>query len=149
MAQVSRRLISPVVQKKIQALFLDCVTRCQNQDIAASFIDALLTDTEKIMIAKRVAIALMILKGRTTEEIQDILKVSGQTVWTVRGWLAAKGSGYHALLKDVIERDRDQEAARRDALEDTQSSALWFGKTSWKEKRRQQWEKVRDTKVPF
>lgn len=149
MAQVSRRLISPVVQKKIQALFLDCVTRCQNQDIAAAFIDALLTNTEKIMIAKRLAIALMILKGRTAEEIQDILKVSGQTVWTVRGWLAAKGSGYLALLEDIVKQDRDRERAHRDALEDTRSSALWFGKTNWKEKRRQQWEKVRDTKVPF
>lgn len=149
MAQVSRRLISPVVQKKIQALFLDCVMRCQNQDTAAAFIDALLTDTEKIMIAKRVAIALMILKGRTAEEIQDILKVSGQTVWTVRGWLAAKGSGYHTVLEEVIKRDRYQERAHQDALDDTQSSALWFGKTNWKEKRRQQWEKVRNTKVPF
>ena len=101
------------------------------------------------MIAKRVAIALMLLKGRTTEEIQDILKVSGQTVWTVRGWLAGKGKGYQDLLKDVIRNDQNQEKTHRDAINDTESSALWFGKTNWKEKRKKQWEKVRNTKVPF
>ena len=149
MAQVSRRFVNPSVQKKIQELFLDCIARCRDQKTTAAFIDALLTDTEKIMIAKRVAIALMLLKGRITEEIQDTLKVSGQTVWTVGGWLRTRGAEFRSILKDVIKRDERQEKTHREALDDTRESAFWFGPTNWKTKREGQWEKVRKSRIPF
>lgn len=149
MSQISRRFIKPAVLEKIRLLLLDCIARCRDQEMAAAFISALLTNTEKIVIAKRIAIALMILKGRTSEEIQNTLKVSGQTVWTVGGWLRTRGTGFRSLLEDVIKRDQAREAAHRDALDDTKSSALWFGPTNWKTKRAKQWKRVRKTKVPF
>lgn len=101
------------------------------------------------MIAKRVAIALMILKGRSADEIQDTLKVSKQTVWTVQGWLSTRGVGFKTLLQDVIKRDQAREADHRAALDDTTSSPIWFGPTSWKAKREAQWDRVRKTRVPF
>lgn len=149
MSQISRRFIKPAVLEKIRLLLLDCIVRCRDQEITAAFIDALLTNTEKIVIAKRIAIALMILKGRTSEEIQSTLKVSGQTVWTVGGWLRTRGAGFHKLLEDVMKSDERQEGEHKDALDDTKSSPIWFGPTSWKTKRETQWKRVRKTRVSF
>lgn len=149
MTQISKRFLKPEVEEKIKSLFFDCLARCHSQGVAESFIDSLLTETEKVMIAKRVAIALMLLKGRTSVEVQNTLKVSGQTVWTVGMWLRSKGAGYQTLLKEVIKRDEEQEKSHREALADTESSALWFGKTDWKAKRAQQWKRVKESKVPF
>ena len=105
MPRVSRKVLHPTVKAKIQELLLDCISRCRDQKTSAGFIDDLLTDTEKVMIAKRIAVALMILKGYPSLDIEETLKVSGQTVWMMRAWLSAKGKGYREMLEEVIERD--------------------------------------------
>lgn len=149
MSQISRRFMKPEVSEKIQTLLVDCIARCRDQQTATAFVDSLFTATEKIVIAKRVAIALMLLKGRDPEDIRDILKVSTQTIWTVMEWLATRGEGLRTLLEDVMKKDQKRVQTHRDALSDTRESALWFGPTNWKAKRAKQWDRVRKTRVPF
>lgn len=149
MAQVSKQLISPLIEAKIRNLLVDCIRRCQDQDSAADFVDDLLTDTEKTMIAKRVAIALMVLKGYSSEDIEQKLKVSSATVWRVKTWLMVKGKGYRALLAGVIKQDERQQKEHIEALREARESMPRWG-TNWKEAKRRQWEKVKKIpKVPF
>jgi len=136
------------VKAKIQELLLDCISRCRDQKTSAGFIDDLLTDTEKVMIAKRIAVALMILKGYPSLDIEETLKVSGQTVWMMRAWLSAKGKGYREMLEEVIERDERQEKEHKQALWEARETTPGR-RTDWKSVRRSQWQRVKETKVPF
>jgi len=102
MSQVSSQYIDNKVKRKIERLFSYCIKQCRDDNTVAEFVDDLLTPTEKIMLAKRVAIALMILKKNTYEEIKNKLKVSKSTIWKVSTWLSAKGKGYRKLLSEVI-----------------------------------------------
>ncbi len=148
MPRVSRKILHPAVKAKIQELLLDCITRCRDQKTTADFIDDLLTDTEKVMIAKRIAVVLMILKGYPSLDIEETLKVSGQTIWTMRVWMTAKGKGYREMLEEVIERDERLEKEHKQALWDAKETTPGR-RTDWKRVRRDQWQRVKDTKVPF
>ena len=74
MSQVSSQYIDNKVKRKIERLFSYCIKQCRDDNTVAEFVDDLLTPTEKIMLAKRVAIALMILKKNTYEEIKNMLQ---------------------------------------------------------------------------
>ena len=149
MAQVSVQYIKPEVKDKLQSLLVSCISRCSQVSSAADLVEDLLTNTEKIMISKRIGVALMLLKHVGAREISDKLKVSFPTIYRVKTWLEIKGGGYRSLLESVLKEDAAKKRAHRSALEETESSALWFGKTSWKNQRRRQWEKVKRTEVPF
>lgn len=148
MPRVSRKILHPTVKAKIHELLLDCISRCRDQKTTARFIDDLLTETEKVMIAKRIAVALMILKGHPSIKIEETLKVSGQTIWLVRAWLTAKGEGYRQLLKEVIERDERQEKEHEQVLWEARETTPRWG-SNWRSAKRREWQRVRDTKVPF
>lgn len=149
MAQLSTQYIKPEIKNKLNSLLIDCINKCSTSTLAADFIDDLLTDTEKVMFAKRIGIALMLQKKIGAREIIQTLKVSLPTVYKVKMWLEIKGNGYRSLLESILKEDAAKERAHRTALEETEDSPLWFGKTSWKAKRRQQWERVKQTEVPF
>jgi uncharacterized protein YerC len=149
MAQVSVQYIKPEVKDKLQSLLVSCISRCSQVSLAADLVEDLLTNTEKIMISKRIGVALMLLKHVGAREISDMLKVSFPTIYRVKTWLEIKGGGYRSLLESIIKEDAAKEDAHLSALQDTESSPLWFGPTNWKSQRRQQWEKVKRTEVPF
>lgn len=149
MAQVSSQYIKPEIKDKLQSLLVSCISRCSQVSLAVDFVEDLLTNTEKIMISKRIGVALMLLKRVGAREISEKLKVSFPTIYRVKTWLDFKGSGYRTLLESILKEDEAKQRAHQTALEETESSPLWFGKTNWKAKRRQQWERVKSTRVPF
>lgn len=149
MAQLSTQYIKPEIKGKLNSLLIDCIGRCSNSTLAADLVNDLLTTTEKVMLAKRIGIALMLLKKVGAREIAKTLKVSSPTIYKVKIWLEIKGSGYRTLLESIVKEDEAKERAHLTALQETEDSPLWFGKTSWKAKRRQQWERVKQTQVPF
>lgn len=148
MAQISKRWLRPDVENKIRGLLVECVAKCRDQKAASNFIDVLLTDTEKIMIAKRIAIALMLIKGNKAEEIDDRLKVSLGTIYTVKAWLDDKGKEYRDMLISIAKLDISQSREHSDLLDEALNSTPRWG-TSWKEAKKIQWQKVKDSKVPF
>lgn len=144
MAQVSRRYVRPGVQKKLQELLIGCIDRCRDQQTTISFLEDLLTDTEKTMLAKRIAIALMILKGKSYEEIDQTLKVSTATIWKVKEWLNRKGDGFRTLLQDVMKHDERQTSRRQDALRDALEEQP-PRRRDWSTYKKGQWQHVRET----
>lgn len=102
MTQVSRRKLSPDTQKRIYEIFVNCIKKVHSSDEAISFLDDLLSPTEKTMIAKRIAIALVLLQGNQTyDNISEILKVSRGTVARVNITLNYKGEGYKKILNQI------------------------------------------------
>lgn len=73
---------------------------------AEVFFNDLLTRTEKIMLAKRLSIALMLLKGHDYAMIKDALKVSTATVASVNSWLNHGGEGYKKVIEKIVRREK-------------------------------------------
>lgn len=150
MSRVSKRWLDPRVEDKIHRLFVECVVESNDQQAAGNFIDILLTRTEKLMIGKRIAIALMLIKGHTPLEIDEKLKVALPTIYTVKTWLEEKGTEYQALLKKIAARDEQQARLHQDKLMEAEGGIFPPRPgINWREHNRQKWQEVKKTKVPF
>ena len=149
MPQISKRFVKPAVKEKIDNLFIECIAECRNQKEAANFINVLLTRTEKTVIAKRIAIALMLTKGYTATDIDEKLKVSQATVYTVKYWLEDKGVEIIAILTNIAKRDERQRLDNQDLQREADSIFPPPPGTSWRSYRRLKHEKIRRTTVAF
>lgn len=87
MAQVSRRKLDKDLEQALFDQLWNFLAKIDNPNKAASLYSDLLTETEKLILAKRLATALLILRKRTTQEIKSKIAVSTSTVSNVSQWL--------------------------------------------------------------
>lgn len=87
MPQISRRKLNKDVEKEVFTMFWNSLTKCKTAEDAGSFFSDLLTETEQVMLAKRYAIACLLLRKKTPSQITHILHVSFSTVRSVASWL--------------------------------------------------------------
>jgi TrpR-related protein YerC/YecD len=80
MAQVSRRRLHPNTEEKIYNTFWEAISQLKSEQEISLFLNDLLSPTEKVMLAKRLAIAALLTKGYTYVDIKDLLKVSQETI---------------------------------------------------------------------
>ena len=73
------------------------------------FLEDFLSPTEKIMLAKRMAIAILFSKGYDHRTISSMLKVSTTTVNNIARFLNAKTPGYQLLIKKYSQKQSTKE----------------------------------------
>lgn len=147
MTQVSKRFLQKEAEERILDLFWTSLSSASKEQIAL-FLDDLLTPTEKIMLAKRLAIAFMLLKNYDYETINERLKVSDPTIWNVRTSLAYKGKGYKMIIEKIMSKERWEKFWGELDLFFTQIIPPRPG-TNWTEVRRKQWEKRKSQRKLF
>lgn len=81
--QVSSRKLNTTLEKQIFSVFYQTLADLKASHEVRSVLDDLLTDTEQTALAKRLAIATFLEKGRSYENIRETLKVSSATIATV------------------------------------------------------------------
>ncbi len=106
MSQVSRSRLNPEVYKHIFSIFHSVLIQVKNSKQADLLISDLLTPTEKIMIAKRLAIAYMLERNFDYQTISLTLKVSTATVASVRKNILQGHRGYTIFLKAIVSDDK-------------------------------------------
>lgn len=111
MAQVSRRIINKDLADRIFELFIKTVADFKRPSDVLNFIEDLLSPTEKVMLTKRLAIAILLSKGYTYEEIDQILKVSRPTIMTVSYFLKSGKGGYQKVVNEIINSQKREELA--------------------------------------
>ena len=102
MPQVSKRPLS----KNLYSIFWQTLADLKSSADVKEFLTDLLTPTEKVMLAKRLAIALMLIKGYDYASIRSSLKVSPQTIGSVSLWLKYSGSGYRKSIERIIKKQK-------------------------------------------
>lgn len=102
MAQVSKRPLRKEIYDQIFGLLPRILTESYSRDEAIKLLNDLLTPTEKIVLAKRLAIALLLAKEYGYEQIKEILCVSMPTVAMVNSNLKYKGEGYRHFVNRVL-----------------------------------------------
>ncbi len=138
MSQVSRKKLDEKVYARIFEILISSLISINNKNKAEKFITDLLTNTEKIMLSKRLSIAFLLMKDYSYERIKHLLKVTSPTIWQVKRWMNERGSGYKIILQEII----DNESMKKmlygffDFLEDLLPPSRG---TNWTEVRRKQW----------
>jgi len=97
MAKFESKLSKEDVGKIFYKLCL-AISETKKPEEAASFLRDLLSLQEAEMIAKRLKIAELILKGNSYLDIRKILKVSYGTIARVQEWLKISGEGYRQAV---------------------------------------------------
>jgi uncharacterized protein YerC len=109
--------------KEIQAIIMDlCAAIASVHDTkeAAQLLTDLLGKQELEMIAKRLKIAELLLRGETYQSINRSLKVSFGTIARVQLWLGESGEGY----RFAVERSKSKRKNLSNADEPVRLSAM-------------------------
>ena len=80
MTPVSKRKLSKESEEKIKRVFLDQLAAITDKEEMASFMGRILTESEKIMLAKRLVAFVMIDKGVDDLHISQSLYLTRETV---------------------------------------------------------------------
>ena len=80
MTRISRFPVGDKVLEKLYFLMFEVLSRIDDKEIFSKIIDELFSSTEKIMVAKRIAIIYLLMKNINYENISDVLKVSSETI---------------------------------------------------------------------
>ena len=108
MGRVSKRRVEPWIEERMFELFWELLATIHSSKDIHTFFKSLLSYTEQVMLAKRLAISLLLTKGYTYEEIRSVLKVSTSTVATVHKALLVGSPGYQMAI-DMIQTQANQE----------------------------------------
>ena len=73
MPQVSKRFIGKKTQDHIIKLFISGIALTKTENDAVSFLEDILTPTEKLMLSKRFSIAFMLMHGTNWKETKKAL----------------------------------------------------------------------------
>jgi uncharacterized protein YerC len=97
--------MSPVIEEKVYKVFIESVKNTKTSGEVVNFLNDLLSPVEKIMMAKRVAVAFLLLENKYTyEEISKTVKVSRGTIAKIHAVFALQGEGYRKTLGDILKR---------------------------------------------
>lgn len=109
MTQVSKYPIPKEIADRIFDVFLKTLVEIQNKEEADQFMSDFLTPTEKIMLAKRLAIAFLLEKGYDYRTIQRMIRVSAATITSVNIVRKYGSNGYKNLIGKIL---RDESLKR-------------------------------------
>lgn len=104
MSQVSKINLEGIIQKELYDEFSWIVSELKNTQEVENFFSELLTKTEKIMLTKRLAIAVLLVKGYTYRDIRQVLRVSFPTIRSVQFWLDHGRGGYKNAVEKITSR---------------------------------------------
>ena len=99
MPHVSRKKLKKKVFIKIGEQLADTIVKANSARELRWIFKELITPTERVMLAKRLAIMLMLERGYSFNIIQKTLKVTPQTI--VRFWKITKQGSHKPVIKEI------------------------------------------------
>lgn len=102
MGKVSRRRVDPEVEERMLEIFKNHIVSLRSSFDVQDFLNCLLSSNEQIMLAKRLAIAVLLYKGYTYEEINETIKVSTSTIGVVHKSIILGAQGYKKAASKVM-----------------------------------------------
>ena|SRR3989344_468542 len=105
MPQVSRKRLPREIDGKIKASFYEAVSTVKGDQETQLFLKDLLTPTERIMIPKRLAIAILLSKGWSNVLICNRLNVTNSTVASVVR-VFENSNGFKSVIEKLQKNER-------------------------------------------
>jgi len=102
MAKVKPHAIDPQEKYKVVDSLFDVISKLRTKQEIVDFFLGLLTQSESLMMARRIQIARMLFADSSYEDIQKKLKVSSQTITATDKWLHRGDEKYTNWLKSRL-----------------------------------------------
>ena len=99
MTQISKHKLPKKLEKELLDNLDSIFVLINKKEEMVGFLSALLTDVEKLMLAKRVAIIIMLNEGFNDTEIANALHLTRITVAKTRYFFESRGEGYKIALQ--------------------------------------------------
>jgi len=109
MTHVSRKKLENNVLNKILDFLVISLTDIKDEGEMRDFLDAFLTSTEKIMLAKRLGVAYLLSEKWTEDQISEALCVGKPTIQRMKLWLKTEGKGYILALEILKKNEKFEE----------------------------------------
>ena len=143
MTKVSKYLIKNEVQSRMFEVFYQTIADLKTPIGVKSFFQELLTPTEQIMLAKRLAISILLYKKYSYKEIVDVLKVSPVTIGIIARWLKKEGKAFQKSIANILHKEKQEEFW--DNLEQFFSEIISPPRgTDWKFEKKIFWKKLQE-----
>ena len=101
MTRVSKTRLHQEKLAEIRGHFSHLVSSLTNKQEVENFLDEFLTKEERLMLAKRLVLLMMIKKGYMPHIIQQALHVSYESVRTYNNQLPTKNSAFSVLSSTI------------------------------------------------
>ncbi|MBI2023647.1 hypothetical protein HYT01_03750 [Candidatus Giovannonibacteria bacterium] len=109
MGQVSKYPIAKNIYERIFEIFLKTLVNIKDPKEAKEFIESFLSPVERIMLAKRLAIAFLLEKGYDYRQIAHVLRVSSPTISAVNLTRQYGTDGYRKAIKKILREEKINE----------------------------------------
>lgn len=106
MPHVSKKKVDKKVLDEILDFLVIVLAGVNDENEMRMLLDAFLTSTEKVMLAKRLGIAYLLEEKVALDEISDSLSVTRPTIDKIRIWLKLEEPGYELALR-VLRRTKN------------------------------------------
>ena len=103
MPHVSRRKLKPTDEKRLFDTLLTVLKKINKDEDMEGFLFSLLSETEKIMLAKRLAAIILIKENLSDMDIADRLCITRETVLRIKAQMQIRGNGHEIALKKLEE----------------------------------------------
>ena len=111
MSKVSKRLINNNLENRIFEVFIKTIVDLKKPIDVQNFLNDLLSPVERIMLIKRLAIAILLTKGYTYEKIDETIKVSNPTIMKVSlGLKYGINNGYKKVIDNYLRHKNREES---------------------------------------
>lgn len=124
MSRYDYHQLSPKKQREYLDRLALIVAHLRKVEDARFFLQRLLTDSEVVMLVRRLEIAELLVTGRTYEQIQRKLKVGMSTIRGVDRWLTDAVHEYRLIREQQREVLKSAKHGRKYRARKTRSSAL-------------------------
>ena len=104
MTKVESARIPRGQRKELEEEFLDVLMKFKLTEEGKHFMKDLLTESEVVMLARRLRIARQLLQGRSYRLIAKNLHVGLDTIEKVHHWLDAKFEDYRRMLPPLVKK---------------------------------------------
>lgn len=142
MTRVSKHKIDKAVEQEIFHLFWDSISKLRNASEVSSFFSDLLTDTEEMMLSKRFAVAILLLRNKRPVDITTSLRVTYTTVGSVASWLKNAKPQTINLLKRIVKIQNWQKVT--DHLEGLLDQLPPSYGSDWQAAGKEKWERTKN-----
>lgn len=89
------------MQKEVLQVLWDAIAAAEKKRSSVELFKNILTESEQLMIARRLVIARMLLAGVPQNEIRLQLRLSPNTIWKVNRWLMEQIPEYEKALSKI------------------------------------------------
>lgn len=113
MTHVSRNKLEPQEEKELTEALNLVLSGISKRDEMLKFLNALLSDTEKLMLAKRLAMIVLIKEGLGDTAVSDALHVTRITVTKFRYFYESRAKEGYDIALNKIENDKFLQGVKR------------------------------------